>query len=471
MQKKYFKYRKTVIVSSFIFILGFFTINILHFDSSRLIFQEKLFESILPSTAEYITAFIEQFDSKYLLLTKVFASDFDPYQYYSGGKEDSDALISRLKDIKEKTGIKTAGYISLLTDTYYDSTGCRLELDYSTERDKWIADFLLSGEKYKSTFYDPEGINQLFAIYNDAKVYDRTGKIIGVFGLGISFDSASDAIKEMGKNKKVYFADSSAVFRFPSDVRGKTLYEIYGIDKNQYELSLSEIKQYEKIIHLNRDDRFVVLYSDYISLLDKFMIVELDITEIYNDIGNHFLLSFIAGLVLSAAIIATNIYLITYSDKKHFSRAFHDPLTGTYNRRYLDHCFSDRRNRFSKGEISLITFDIDYFKQINDSKGHLEGDEILKRVSQIAQLYIRDDDAIIRWGGDEFIILLNADVDAACRIAERIRSGVLSKTDVSITAGVTFIRKDDIFESALERADSALYKAKNEGRNRVYTNL
>ena len=471
MNKKHFKYRKTVIVSSFIFVLGFFTINILHFDSYRLIFQEKLFESFLPSSAEYITAYIEQFNSKYLLLSEVLASEFDPYQYYSEGKEDPEAVISRLKTVKEETGVKTAGYISFLTDTYYDSSGTVLELDYSSGRDRWITDFLDADEKIKSTFYDPEGNDQLFAIYNDVKIYDSEGKITGLFGLGISFDSATDSIEKIGKNKKVYFADSSAVFVFPSNVRGKSLYEIYGIDRNLYTLSVSETKQYEKIIYLEEYDRSVVLYSEYISLLDKFIVIELDITEIYSDIENQFLLSFFAGLLLSAAIIATNIYIINYSDRRHFKREFYDPLTGTYNRRYLDQCFSERFSIFTKGETSLITFDIDFFKEINDSKGHLEGDEILKTVSRISLSHIRDDDAVVRWGGDEFILLVNSDIDGACGIAERIRSEVLSQTGVSISAGVTFIRKDDKFKLAMERADSALYKAKEDGRNRVYTNI
>ena len=469
MIKRNFRFHKNVIISSFIFIIGFLTINILYFEADKLTFQNELFDSLLPSSAENVLAYIDEFNSKYSLLAEVLASEFDPYEYYNDGAEDSEAVISRLKDLKEKTGVKTAGYVSLLSDIYYDSSGSVLKLDYNSERDRWISDFIFSDKDVKSTFYDPEDSQNLFAIYNDAKIYDDNGYLTGILGLEISFNSAAEGFRKTGNNKAVFFTDKSAVFDFPSKVRGESFYSMYGIDESKYKLSKNNSVQYENVIYLPEENRYVVLYSEYISTIDKFLVIELDITEIYHDIRNQFLSSFIAGLLLSIAIVAGNIYVIGHSNKKHFRRAYKDPLTGTFNRRYIDYCISERG--FTSGEKSLITLDIDNFKEINDTRGHLEGDEILKTVSEISRSSIRDNDTVIRWGGDEFIIFVNADVSDANVVAERIRTEFESRTGVSITAGIASIADDEIFESALERADAALYKAKNEGRNRVYTSI
>ena len=469
MHKKNFKFYRPVVVSSLIFILGFVTINILHFEADSRTFQKKLFDSILPTSADYISAYIESFNSKYALLSKVLAAETDPDSFIINGREDSRAVITRLRDISEKTSVKTTGYISFLTDKYYDSNGTVLELDYNSERDSWITEFLNSGADTKSTFYDPEDNEHLFAIYNDVKISGKEGSVDAIFGLGVSFGSATEDINKAGENKTIFFIDTSGMIKFPSNMRGKNIYDRYIIDRNNYELSSHNHSQYENVIYLSEDNKKVVFYSEYISFLGKFMIIELDITEIYDDLKTQFLSSFIAGLILSAGIVIGNIFILNHSNNRHFKKAYKDPLTGCYNRRFLDHCFSGSRTGFSTGSTSLITLDIDHFKEINDKRGHLEGDVILKTVASVAQSCVRDKDAVIRWGGDEFILLVKADIDDTFRIAERIRSELYLKTAVSITAGVTSIGKDDIFETAMERADSALYKAKNEGRNRVYT--
>ncbi len=469
MYRKGFKYNKTIIVSSFIFILGFLTINLLHFDADMKLFREKLFDSLLPSSAEMVTAYLDSYNSKYSLLSRAIASDIDPYSFYIDGREDADLVIRKLRKIRDISGVKTAGYVSLLTDRYYDSSGTVVELDYGSERDRWVSDFLKSGKETKSTFYDPDDSRELFAIYNDVLIHDDSGKSAAVFGIGISFDSADRNIKNTGSNKTVFFADTSGAILFPETARGENVYNRYAIDRSKHNIADDNETQYEKLVYLPEEERHVVFYSEYLPLQDKVLIIEVDLSGIYSDIRNQFVSSFLAGLVLSVAIVAGNIIILNYSNSSHYKRACKDPLTGTYNRRYLDYCLSDRRNSFSNGKISLITLDIDYFKVINDTKGHLKGDEILKTVSEVAQSCLRDNDTVIRWGGDEFVLLVNAGIEDACMIAERIRAELVAEKGVSITAGVTFLEKGEEFETALERADSALYRAKNEGRNRVYS--
>jgi diguanylate cyclase (GGDEF)-like protein len=154
-----------------------------------------------------------------------------------------------------------------------------------------------------------------------------------------------------------------------------------------------------------------------------------------------------------------------------------DPLTGVKNRSTLDDAFQRELKlaRRHDHDLSVILLDIDHFKQVNDKHGHLNGDQALRAVAQCVQQTIRDSDLLFRFGGEEFIILLSGTgADGSALLAERIRREVEritpfpdGKTTLTISLGVTSLRDEDTIDSLLERADSALYRAKRSGRNRA----
>ena len=148
-----------------------------------------------------------------------------------------------------------------------------------------------------------------------------------------------------------------------------------------------------------------------------------------------------------------------------------DPLTGIANRRLLDmmldRCLA-RTKRFGE-PLSIAMADIDYFKRFNDTYGHVEGDRLLCQVASLLAREIRSTDLVARYGGEEFLILLpDADLEHGCEVAERIRRTITNATKVTISLGVASYQtgikdKDDL----INRADQALYVAKNAGRNQV----
>lgn len=149
-----------------------------------------------------------------------------------------------------------------------------------------------------------------------------------------------------------------------------------------------------------------------------------------------------------------------------------DELTQTYNRRHLNQTLSEAIQTLEENDkLSLIFFDIDHFKDINDNYGHLVGDKVLSEVAQYASHQIRPDDMIFRWGGEEFCILLfNADQTLAAAKGERLRSDIEKRIwsnniSMTISLGVTEIHYQDSLKSVQERADKLMYQAKNSGRN------
>ena len=162
-----------------------------------------------------------------------------------------------------------------------------------------------------------------------------------------------------------------------------------------------------------------------------------------------------------------------------------DSLTGVYNRRYIDRRLLEEiaRARRQAYPISFMYLDIDHFKRVNDTVGHQGGDEVLREVAQRIKAELRLSDALARFGGEEFVVLLiDADLESAAFVAERIRAsvagaliGVSHETQVSITVsiGVACLgggqegEAEPVARELIAHADAALYQAKATGRNRV----
>jgi len=155
-----------------------------------------------------------------------------------------------------------------------------------------------------------------------------------------------------------------------------------------------------------------------------------------------------------------------------------DDLTGVYNRRHLMELLEHEYHRISRGgaHFSVAMLDIDHFKSVNDTHGHLTGDEVLKAVSDVIRNSLRSADFCGRYGGEEFLLVMTqTNINGALLCAERIRSTIEQSRftslgpnfKVTVSLGVTeFTGKEDI-PTMIARADKALYHAKESGRNRV----
>jgi len=153
-----------------------------------------------------------------------------------------------------------------------------------------------------------------------------------------------------------------------------------------------------------------------------------------------------------------------------------DPLTGLANRRHFSKAFEEEAARTLRQNLplSIVFLDLDFFKKINDTHGHHMGDTVLKEVSRYMKRQCRPFDTAARWGGEEFIILLPANDEREAAIyTERIRCGIASGFSeeipfpITVSAGVARYEAGDSLEKLTERADQALYQAKQAGRNRV----
>jgi len=161
-------------------------------------------------------------------------------------------------------------------------------------------------------------------------------------------------------------------------------------------------------------------------------------------------------------------------NKKIEQLASRDPLTNLYNRYKFSQLFDSLYETMSQNssKMSLILIDIDYFKKINDTYGHNVGDEVLVQISELIRRLLRESDVVGRWGGEEFVVLLPlANLENALNIADQIRGLIEGQTahpfKITASFGVTEVKESDDLKSVIDRADTALYEAKESGRNRI----
>lgn len=201
--------------------------------------------------------------------------------------------------------------------------------------------------------------------------------------------------------------------------------------------------------------------------------------DMQQDIQEYAVSALSVVFIMSIALVTFSIMSTKKIMLELENMAIRDPLTSLHTRRFMnDHmerlllCHEREKEKY----LAVVFFDIDYFKKVNDHYGHSCGDEVLAKVSGVIKHLSRPDDLCIRYGGEEFVvILLTEGIDTANKYADRVRTEVsklsfsFKDTDfsVSLSAGIAIREPDEKFYMALQRADKNLYKAKDQGRNRI----
>ena len=226
-------------------------------------------------------------------------------------------------------------------------------------------------------------------------------------------------------------------------------------EKYQYELGKAELHHcHYKLVLLEKNLGSIAFYR-----ASKFTETEIEQLEVF-----------------VAALIYPLRNAILY--KRAIETAYRDPITDLNNRASMDYTLGQELDFASRHDMSLsiLILDIDKFKQVNDTYGHIAGDNVLKQVASCLTDCVRRSDVLFRYGGEEFVVILrNTKSEGAELLASRIREAVEKmqckynqyNIQVTVSIGIAMYKTGDNKRALLERADNALYKAKSKGRNRV----
>ncbi len=282
--------------------------------------------------------------------------------------------------------------------------------------------------------------------------------------------NTKEALKLLSANKVDAVIDILPVIAHLMSVNGYYNLKISGTSEEKVLISFMIRNDYPLLLNVINNQIEQITNEEKNNIVRKWLTVKYDKRFIDYEILLQFFILFIIIVVF---------YGIKQKDLKKYNKKLEelsntDSLTKLYNRRKIDEILHNLKNK----KFSLILLDIDNFKNINDTYGHLKGDEILIKLANLLKLNLNSNDEIGRWGGEEFLIICkNTSEEQALIIAQRLREIIenynfgLSKINASF--GICEATKDLQIKDILTNTDKALYKAKENGRNQAvkYSNL
>ncbi len=461
-------------ITAILLIVGFLATSLASYMVSMATVRQSLITSDLPLTSDNIYSEIQKDLIRPIFVSSVMASDTFLRDWALDGERNPARVIKYLAEIQTRYDAVTAFFISDATRNYYHPRGIVQRVSPEDPEDVWYFRVRGMAAPYEVNVDMDQANNRAWTIFINYRVFDYDGAFIGVTGVGLTADSVQALI--LGYREKydrnVYFLDLSGILQTamaPADDIGP-VGDVTGLEtiRSQIVAESSGSFEYES------DGRSYLVNSRFIPELNWFLVVEQEVGRETRGIRNTLLLNLAVCAVITLVVLAA--FRLTHGryEKRLLEMATRDPLTDLVNRQAFEPVFSQAlaQSRRSEGRLSLVLFDIDRFKRINDEHGHLNGDRVLRAVADLARHNVREADTLCRWGGEEFLILLrDCDVPEAARIADKLRRAVAEAPPagipVTISLGVVAWRPGESGDTLIGRADDAMYRAKRNGRDRV----
>jgi diguanylate cyclase (GGDEF)-like protein len=473
---------KLILSLSLILFLAFSLTNIVNYHVSKHSLHDALLSDSLPLLSNNIYSQFQKDLMRPIHVASLMAHDTFVMDWISNGEQNIDEIQKYLLEIKDRFNFVSTFLISTKTRKYYFSKGLHKIISEKDSHDIWYYDFLKLDEDIDLDVDEDETRNNVLTIFINHRMIDQQGNVAGVIGVGLSLNKIVDLFTKykVEYGRDLYLVDAKGVIQVHPDIDvmlKKNIYHLPGIQEFADDIISSKTSL--SAFEFNRDGKHYVAASRYISEIKRYLIIEHDETKTLVTIKNNLVLNLFFGFFVTCAIILINIFTVNYFQSKLVLLATTDPLTGAFNRKvFLEkaHTEFNRSKRYKK-PLSVLMLDMDYFKKINDTHGHMMGDIILKAVVDECSLNLRTPDVFARIGGEEFAaILVETNEEEAMMVSERLRKSIaeLNVLDgqkpvgFTVSIGVTHLKSsDDNFEMLLQRADKALYAAKENGRNCV----
>lgn len=471
------KNRLTFLIS-LLLIFGFVATTLASYMVSVTLLKKGLTDSILPLTGDNIYSEIQKDIIRPIFISSMMATDTFLRDWVLAGEKDVNQLTKYLDEIRTKYQTITSFFVSDRSLTYYHAKGILKQVHIDDPRDSWYFRVRSMKTPYELNVDKDMANHDAMTIFINHRVYDYAGNYLGATGCGLSVTAVSQLLKtyEEHYNRHIFFINPQGAVTFSADNR----YEQKSIDmiEGLKELSAKIFNQGSGSFSYKRDGQTFLLNTRFVPEIGWYLLVEQSLDEETNLLRKTLLINLAICLIISFLILVAVQRTVSYYQQRLEMMATTDKLTGFNNRYAGETLFAQaiRETIREQGKLSIIVFDIDHFKKINDEHGHPAGDAVLASIAETVYACLRDADSVARWGGEEFLIILkDCNIEDACQIAEKIRLSVAAKAVVfrntnilvNISLGVAQWQPGESGESLLMRADNAMYDAKSNGRNRT----
>jgi len=466
---------------------GFLATSLLSYFSSRSAIRDGIINTELPLTSDTVYSEIQKDLIRPVLIASMMAQDTFLRDWVLAGEQDAQRMTRYLGEVTGKQDIFTSFFVSERTLTYYQAKGILKKISPDEPRDVWYYRVRDMADPYEINV-DPDLANKdNLTFFINYKVFDYNDNFIGATGVGLTVDAVIKLIDRYQQRyqRSVYFVDTFGRLVLtgsqggPGGAKiGEVLRDLPDLKALQQQMPKPQSGSYQ----YDSPDDAHFLNVRYIPELNWYLFVDKREDGALNEIRQSLYLN----LLICLAVMVLVLYLLNRVIRRFQVRietqAMLDSLTGLPNRRGFDRIAMDAiaDARREHKALSAMLLDLDHFKRLNDTHGHLAGDEVLTGFADDVRRCLRDTDIICRWGGEEFIILLrDTNSSGARRVAEKIRLLAEQHTyvftgaalQVTVSLGLTELHPGDTLQSLIARADQALYSAKQNGRNRVCTEV
>lgn len=440
--------------------------------------KKELVSRSLPLSIDSIYTEIQSHLVEPSLISSMMANDTFVKEWLCNEEQDTDKIRSYLESIKNQYGVFVAFLVSEKTKKYYTNEGFLEKLDKDKKDNQWYFRFKASSENHEINLDYNANIDNSLILFLNYKIYDEKYHLIGATGIGHKISYIDQMLNHFQKDYKfkVCFVNREGQIVLIQKEQ-KNLKKLED-DQEWAKLKEDILTSSSKVYQYKRGGDEYLLKTKYIPEIHLYLLVEARVDDFIQNVNHAFyfnlaLTLFVTGII--AILILTTIK--TYNTKLTFM-AQHDVLTQLFNRRYFQerlehlHKLSERNS----GALSLLFLDIDNFKSINDTYGHALGDEVLKRIAALLKKHVRQTDIVARWGGEEFVVgLVESDLRIGKQIADKLRLMIeedailaeLVNGGVTASFGVAQCEANEPLDEVIARADTAMYQAKHDGKNRV----
>lgn len=462
---------------------GFLTTSVASFIASRDAIEHSISEQLLPLTGDIIHSGLQKDILYPVFVSSMMAQDARVRSWIASGKKDEQAILGYLVDIKLKYATVGSFIASDADRTLYHTYGPPEELLEGRPLDRWFFRMKqLQGAAYETNVDIETQYSGLPTLFINHRVLDAQGKFAGVAGVSVTLETLNRVLAsyQLRYGASIYFVDRAGQVMLSS--------EAFGADQRQ--LATRTGMQDIAANILNRSTvptslaygngkSDVLVNSRFVPELNWYLVVEKNASGNIEPLTRIFAINFGISFAVMLLVLVVTLFTVNRFERQLHKLATTDALTGLLNRQALTVLFRQTTlmSKRSRRPLSAILFDIDHFKGVNDAFGHMVGDAVIRQVAEIALDEVRESDAVTRWGGEEYLVLLSdCKLSQAIAVAENLRRRVADhdfglpseKFTVTISLGVAQYHDNESENSFFTRADDALYGAKHGGRN--YTN-
>ncbi len=474
---------KLILVLSLILLSGFLLTNVISYRSSKKSVKESIIGNSLPLARDNIYSEIQKDLTRPIFVSSLMANDTFLKDWVLGGEKDQLLIQKYLLEIKEQYHFFSTFFVSDKSQTYYHFKGALKKISPENSHDTWYYNFKNLQVDYDLNVDTNEAALNHLTIFINHRLVDYDNQLLGVVGVGLDFDRVATLMDyyKIKYNRDVYMVSPDGVIQIHTDkskIATQSIFDIPGLATLSKDILDS--KDTPSFFEYDSQTTHILLTSRFIHELGWYLLVEQDESLALKSIKNTFVQNFLISLVITFATIVFAILVINFFQRRLETMANTDKLTQAYNRNEFEQRFKymTNLNRREPVEMCIILFDMDHLKQVNDTHGHLFGDTVIKAVAQIAARTIRGKDLLVRWGGDEFVLLIFSSMKQTRQIARRLHRSIAAhdfydppspsmvKTPtITISSGIALYRQKETLKEWISRADTALYKAKAKGRN------